>query len=65
MKLLFVLALGLSLLLGFSTEQLAAVDLAEDKQKKHFIGYGRLITNDVFGDGKDRWRTGSFSSSRV
>ena len=65
MKLLFVLALGLSLLLGFSTEQLAAEDLAEDKQKKHYIGYGRLITNDVFGDGKDRWRTGSFSSSRI
>lgn len=29
------------------------------------IGYGRLITNDLFGDGEDRWRTGSVASSRV
>jgi len=29
------------------------------------IGYGRLITNDFIGDGKDRWRTGSVASSRV
>ena len=29
------------------------------------LGYGRLITNDYIGDGKDRWRTGSWSSSRV
>ena len=29
------------------------------------IGYGRLITNDFIGDGKDRWRSGSVASSRV
>ncbi|MEO1732013.1 MAG: lipid A-modifier LpxR family protein [Pseudomonadota bacterium] len=29
------------------------------------LGYGRLITNDLFGDGQDRWRTGSITSSRV
>lgn len=29
------------------------------------LGYGRLMTNDYFGDGKDRWRTGSWTSSRV
>ncbi len=29
------------------------------------IGYGRLTTNDLFGDGGDRWRTGSITSSRV
>lgn len=29
------------------------------------LGYGRLVTNDFFGDNEDRWRTGSFSSSRV
>ena len=34
-------------------------------QSRDRIGYGRLITNDYFGDGHDRLRTGSFSSSRV
>ena len=29
------------------------------------LGYGRLLTNDLIGDGKDRWRTGSYASSRV
>ncbi len=29
------------------------------------VGYGRIITNDLIGDGKDRWRTGSVASSRV
>lgn len=29
------------------------------------VGYGRLIVNDVIGDGKDRWRTGSVASSRI
>ncbi|AXI47790.1 DUF2219 domain-containing protein [Sulfitobacter sp. SK012] len=35
---------------------------AEDRSR---LGYGRMFTNDYFGDGKDRWRTGSISSSRV
>lgn len=29
------------------------------------LGYGRLTTNDVIGEHTDRWRTGSYSSSRV
>ena len=29
------------------------------------LGYGRLTTNDLFGDGEDRWRTGSITTSRV
>ena len=29
------------------------------------IGYGRITTNDIIGDGRDRWRTGSVASSRV
>ena len=29
------------------------------------LGYGRLISNDMIGDGHDRWRTGSVASSRV
>jgi hypothetical protein len=29
------------------------------------LGWGRLFTNDVIGDGDDRWRTGSYTLSRV
>ncbi len=29
------------------------------------LGSGRLTTNDLFGDGEDRWRTGSLMLSRV
>jgi len=50
-----VLALGLCA--GLST-----MALAEGRER---IGYGVLFTNDVIGDTKDRWRTGSVASSRV
>lgn len=33
--------------------------------KRHRIGYGLMFSNDLFGDGKDRWRTGSITSSRI
>ena len=29
------------------------------------LGWGRVFTNDQIGDGQDRWRTGSYSVSRV
>lgn len=29
------------------------------------LGYGRLITNDYIGDGRDRWQSGSVTASRV
>jgi len=29
------------------------------------LGHGRLLTNDLFGDGNDRWRTGSVAASYV
>lgn len=29
------------------------------------LGWGRLFTNDVFGDTRDRWRTGSYTLSRA
>ena len=35
------------------------------KEKTKLLGYGLLFTNDFFGDGRDRWRTGSLVSSRV
>lgn len=39
-----------------------SVGHAGDRQK---IGYGRLITNDLIGDGHDRWRTGALVSSHI
>jgi hypothetical protein len=36
-----------------------------DTQRRKMLGYGRLTTNDIIGDGKDRWRTGSVTSSRT
>ncbi len=39
--------------------------LPVDAQERSRLGYGRLITNDFFGDGEDRWRTGGIQSSRV
>lgn len=34
-------------------------------QERVTLGWGRLFTNDIFGDTRDRWRTGSYSLSRV
>ena len=34
-------------------------------QGRQMIGAGRLFSNDYFGDGRDRWRTGSFVYSHV
>jgi hypothetical protein len=33
--------------------------------KRRALGYGRLMTNDVIGDGQDRWRTGSVTVSGI
>ena len=32
-------------------------------QDSHVLGVGRLFSNDLIGDGHDRWRTGSYSFS--
>jgi Uncharacterized protein conserved in bacteria (DUF2219) len=34
-------------------------------QEQQTLGYGRLFTNDLLGDGQDRWRSGSYSFSVV
>lgn len=34
-------------------------------QDRELIGAGRLFNNDFFGDGRDRWRTGSYVLSMV
>jgi len=50
-----VLALGLSL----SALQMTPAQA----EGRGYLGHGRLITNDVLGDGYDRWRTGSVALS--
>ncbi|MBE1283114.1 MAG: DUF2219 family protein [Rhodobacteraceae bacterium] len=37
----------------------------EDSARRRQIGYGRLFTNDLIGDGKDRWRSGSITASHA
>ncbi|MBK6466653.1 MAG: lipid A deacylase LpxR family protein [Rhodobacter sp.] len=34
-------------------------------QDRVTLGWGRMFSNDGIGDGKDRWRTGSYTISRV
>ncbi len=50
---------GLTALLVSTTPALA--DGFFDQRET--LGFGRLFTNDFFGDGKDRWRTGSYAVS--
>ena len=35
------------------------------RAKRVTLGYGRITSNDLIGDGQDRWRTGSVTMSRV
>ena len=37
----------------------------DTSQGRVSLGYGRLFDNDVLGDGKDRWRTGSYTISAL
>lgn len=53
---------GSAIALVLSLLTVASAANAEPREK---LGYGRLVTNDYLGDGKDRWRTGSWTSSRV
>jgi len=52
---LFAFALGLGLVVAGAAQ-------AEGRYR---VGYGVVFTNDVIGDGHDRWRSGSVASSRV
>lgn len=50
---------------AFAAFIVLSISTASDAQQRDRLGYGRLMSNDYFGDGKDRWRTGSWTSSRV
>ncbi|SEO78447.1 hypothetical protein SAMN04490248_11252 [Salinihabitans flavidus] len=52
-------------LLSVFTGCAVAVSATAETGKWSQIGYGRLVVNDVIGDGQDRWRTGSVASSRI
>lgn len=42
-----------------------AVGFAAPADERVTLGWGRLMSNDQIGDGEDRWRTGSYTVSRV
>lgn len=44
---------------------LAATPTILSAQETLTLGFGRLFTNDAIGDGKDRWRTGSYTVSMI
>src|SRR5688500_10938952 len=37
--------------------------VATPAQERETLGVGRIFTNDALGDGKDRWRSGSYAVS--
>jgi len=43
----------------------ALLSTAVAAQDRQTLGWGRLLSNDVLGDGKDRWRTSSYMLSLV
>ncbi|MCM2562644.1 lipid A deacylase LpxR family protein [Lutimaribacter sp. EGI FJ00015] len=44
---------------------LGVVSTASAEEARRYLGQGLLLTNDSFGDFKDRWRTGSIQASHV
>ena len=50
---------GLTSIMMFTTPALSE-GLFDSRET---LGFGRLFTNDFFGDGEDRWRTGSYAVS--
>ncbi|MEP4036309.1 lipid A-modifier LpxR family protein [Pseudophaeobacter sp.] len=56
-----LVAMAFSLFLPFQ----ASAESPAPEGARHKIGYGLMFTNDLLGDGKDRWRTGSLTSSRI
>ncbi|WP_412508020.1 lipid A-modifier LpxR family protein [Roseovarius sp. SYSU LYC5161] len=44
---------------------LAILPAAAFAEERQYLGHGRLLTNDILGDGHDRWRSGSYAVSRV
>lgn len=47
------------------TLMLVGFSLAAPAEARERLGYGRIVNNDLWGGGGDRWQTGSYFSSRV
>lgn len=62
---LAAMALTVCLALPASAETLDSATPSGEDRQRHRIGYGLMFSNDLLGDGKDRWRTGSLTSSRI
>lgn len=60
-----LLSLSFISLATFVAAQSPDDDVSAFTAKRSVLGYGRLTTNDLLGDGYNRWRTGSITSSRV
>lgn len=63
MRFYFIIILSIVISFLGSNLPLIAQSVTQSEKQKHFIGHGRLFTNDMLGESKDRWRTGSFSTS--
>lgn len=60
-----VTVFGVLALMGL-TDTAQAQNQAQDRaQDRAWIGTGRIFSNDYLGDGRDRWRTGSYSYSHL
>ncbi len=57
-----IISIILAGIIAVSSGLAADTAAAEDRKT---LGFGRLFTNDFFGDGDDRWRSGSYSWSLV
>lgn len=65
MRFNFISFLVFAVFIFGTNTQLIASGETQSKRQKEFIGHGRLFTNDLLGEYKDRWRTGSLSVSGV
>ena len=52
-------------LLGLALGGCLAVTSTVQAGERYRVGHGLVFTNDIIGDGNDRWRTGSVASSHV
>ena len=51
--------------LAFLMVLMAVASAADAQQGREPLGWGRMLTNDLIGDGSDRWRSGSYTMSHL
>lgn len=60
----FALSLVMILSAGFALGEPEVVNPVKDAEaRREYLGNGRLLVNDLIGDGHDRWRTASYNLS--